>query len=84
MRAWSEIGMTLEQFTRAHQLPERWLSLRRKCEELVDDPQYWYRPDMQNAVRTLASDASDMLLAQLADCNERDVLCSDQLRKNVA
>ncbi len=76
--------MTLEEFARAHQLPERWLTLRRKCEALVRNPQYWYRLDMQNAARILATEASGILHAQLADRRKRDVLCCDEPKKNIA
>jgi len=57
--------MTLQEFAKAHELPERWLSLRRECEALVSHLQYWYRPDMQNAARILAVEASDILHVQL-------------------
>ncbi len=57
--------MTLEYFAKAHDLPERWLSLRRECEALVSHFQYWYRSDMQNAARILAVEASDILHARL-------------------
>ncbi len=79
-----ELDMNLEEFAKAHQLPERWLSLRRECEALVSNPQYWYRSDMQNAARLLATDASDILHARLANRKERHVLCSDELIKNIA
>lgn len=72
------VAMTLEEFTRAHQLPERWLSLRRECEALVSNPRYWYRSDMQNAARIVATEASDILHARLADRKQRDVLCNDE------
>lgn len=76
--------MTLEEFARAHQLPERWLSLRRECEALVSDPQYWYHPDMQNAVRILATEASDILHTRLAERKEQGILRSDNVKKNIA
>jgi hypothetical protein len=84
MKASPELAMTLEEFARAHQLPERWLSLRRECEALVSNPQYWYRPDMQNAARILATEASDILHARLVNRKTRDVPCSDELKKNIA
>ncbi len=76
--------MTLEEFARAHQLPERWLTLRRQCEALVSNPQYWYSPDMQNAARILAAEASEILHARRADRKKRDVLCSNEPKKNIA
>ncbi len=57
--------MTLEEFAKIHQLSARWLSLRRECEALVRNPQYWCCPDMQNAARILATEASDILYARL-------------------
>lgn len=76
--------MSLEEFARTHKLPDHWLSLRRECEALVSNPQYWYRRDMQNAARLLATEASDIFHARLADRNDRNVLCSDELTKNIA
>lgn len=76
--------MNLEEFARTHKLPDKWLSLRRECEALVSNPQYWYRRDMQNAARMLATDASDILHARLAERKKRSVLCSDELTKNIA
>ncbi len=80
----TEPAMTLEEFARAHQLPEHWLTLRRECEALVGHPQYWYRSDMQNAARILATGASDILHARPADRKTRNVLCSDELKKRIA
>jgi hypothetical protein len=84
MKAPPELAMTLEEFARAHQLPERWLSLRRECEALVSNPQYWYRTDLQDAARILATEASDIFHARLANRKQRDVLCGDGLKKNIA
>ncbi len=84
MKALQKLAMTLEEFARVYQLPERWLSLRHECEALVSDPQYWYRRDMQSAARALAAEASDILHARLADRKEQRVLCSDELKKNIA
>ncbi|HEX7423125.1 MAG TPA: hypothetical protein VF311_04445 [Terriglobales bacterium] len=69
--------MTLEEFAKAHQLPARWLSLRRECEALLRNPQFWYRPNMQNAARLLATEASAILHARLESCDERSMLCSN-------
>ncbi len=52
--------MTVEEFARAHDLPPRWLELRRRCEAIVRDLQFWYRPDLQDSARTLAQQASDL------------------------
>ncbi len=84
MKASPEPAMTLEEFASAHQLPERWISLRCQCEVLTSDSNYWYRADMQNAARILAVEASDILHARLADHKEQDVLCSDELKKDIA
>ncbi len=75
--------MTLEEFARAYQLPERWISLRRKCEALTSDLNYWYRADMKNSARILAVEASDILHARLADRKELDFICSDELKKDI-
>jgi hypothetical protein len=61
--------MTLEEFSNAHNLPPRWLSLRRESEAIVRDPQFWSRTDMQNRARKLAVEASDIL-----DCRIRTVI----------
>lgn len=53
--------MTLEDFARANNLPDKWLALRRECEAIVRDPQFWYRPALQNDGRKLAVQASDIL-----------------------
>ncbi len=55
------MSMTLEQFAEVHGLPERWLSLRRDCEALARKPQFWSRPDLQDAARKLAAEASNIL-----------------------
>lgn len=70
--------MTLEEFAKIHELPERWLLLRRECAALVRHPQYWYRPDMQNAARILAVEASDILHARLKDSQKREVSCHEE------
>ncbi len=76
--------MTLEEFARAHELPERWISLRCQCEALTSNPNYWYRPDMQNTARILALEASDILHARLADGKVLDIICSHELKKDIA
>ncbi len=55
---------SLEQFAERHGLPERWLSLRRDCEALARRSQFWSRPDLQDAARKLAIEASDILREQ--------------------
>ena len=76
--------MTLEEFASANQLPECWISLRCECEALTSNPNYWYHPGMQNEARMLAVEASDILYARLADRKDLDILCSDELKKNIA
>lgn len=53
--------MTLEQFADQHNLPNEWTVLRRECEAIVSDPQFWSRPDLQTEARKLAVEASDIL-----------------------
>ncbi len=53
--------MTLEEFGESHELPSRWLSLRHECEALVRNPLYWSRSDLQNKVRILAMEASNII-----------------------
>lgn len=58
--------MTLETFARVHDLPARWLELRKDCEDIVARPDFWYRADLQDAAKKLALEASDMLVDALA------------------
>lgn len=55
------MGPTIEEFASAHQLPPRWVELRNACDRLVERADFWYRPDLRNAVRPLAVEASDIL-----------------------
>ncbi|MFZ0661475.1 MAG: hypothetical protein WAM66_02185 [Acidobacteriaceae bacterium] len=57
--------MTLEEFARIHQLEERWLDLRRDCNEMVERPDFWYRKELQNTAREFAEKASDLLTAAI-------------------
>lgn len=63
--------MSLEEFARLHRLPDRWLLLRRECNVLVDNPQFWYRRELQNEARMLATEASDILRRCSRDQGER-------------
>ena len=76
--------MTLEEFAKIQDLPERWLSLRRECAALVGHPQYWYRPGMQNAARILAVEASNILHARLMDSQKRKISCHDKRNTMIA
>ena len=62
-----ENGMTLEEFARAHNLPPRWLELRRQCEGRVRQPDFWYRTDLRQQASTLAIQASDILDSTLIE-----------------
>lgn len=55
-------GMTLEAFARAHKLPPRWLDLREACENIVRQPEFWYRHDLQERAKKLAVEASEILV----------------------
>ncbi len=57
----SHATVTLQEFADKHGLPRRWVALRRQCEAIITDPQYWSRPDLQDEVRRLATEASDIL-----------------------
>lgn len=63
--------MSLEEFARLQQLPHRWLLLRRECNALVDNPQFWYRRELRNEARSLATEASDILRRCSRDQDER-------------
>lgn len=53
--------MTLEAFAQAHSLPPVWLQLRRRCEEMVRQADFWYRTDLRQQVSDLAIQASNIL-----------------------
>ncbi len=55
------MSVGLDQFADTNGLPERWVSLRRRCDTFFRHPQFWYRPDLQEAARKLATEASDIL-----------------------
>jgi hypothetical protein len=55
--------MTLEEFAQIHGLNEEWLKLRRECNEVVAQPDFWYREDLKNRAREIAVKASDILKA---------------------
>ena len=62
-----ENGMTLEAFAQAHNLPHRWLELRRRCKDMVRQPDFWYRTDLRQQASTLAIQASDILDSTLIE-----------------
>jgi hypothetical protein len=53
--------VTLEEFADTRHLPQNWLELRKECEQLVRRSDFWYRPELKDEARGLASQASDML-----------------------
>lgn len=53
--------MTLEQFAHCHHLPPDWLELRSQCEQVVRKSDFWYRPELQDDARRLATQASNIL-----------------------
>jgi hypothetical protein len=62
--------MTLEAFARVHDLPARWLELRKACKSIVARPDFWYQLDLQEAARKLALEASDILVKALTSKEE--------------
>ena len=69
--------MTLEAFAQAHNLPHRWLELRRQCEDMVRQPDFWYRTDLRQQVSDLAIRASDILDSTLIETARRSFDRSD-------
>lgn len=63
-------GLTIQEFASKHELPVRWLELRRDCNRLVMQADFWYRPDLLNEARQLAVEASDILHAALRRENQ--------------
>ncbi len=57
--------MTLEAFAQAHSLPPIWLELRRRCENIVKQPDFWYRTDLPQQAGDLAIQASNILDSRL-------------------
>ena len=54
------MGPTLEEFAGEHELPPRWLEVRRACNQLVEPADFWYRADLRDAARRFAVEASDL------------------------
>jgi quercetin dioxygenase-like cupin family protein len=52
---------SLEKFASEHELPPRWLELRKACDRLVARSDFWYRPELIDQARQLAGEASDIL-----------------------
>lgn len=69
--------MTLEAFAQAHNLPPRWLELRRRCEDMVRQPDFWYRTDLRQQASALAIQASDILDSTLIETARRSLDRSD-------
>ena len=76
--------MSLEQLEEMDGLPERWSSLRRRCETLARHPQFWSRPDLQEGVRKLATEASDVLREQRRDRGNQSLLCGKPKNTKIA
>lgn len=57
--------MTLEVFARDHSLPPIWLELRRRCEDMVRQPNFWYSSDLRQKASDLALQASNILYSTL-------------------
>ncbi|MGD1079693.1 MAG: hypothetical protein ABR881_15325 [Candidatus Sulfotelmatobacter sp.] len=58
---------SLEKFASEHQLPPRWLRLRKACDRLVARSDFWYRPELIDQARQLAGEASDILQTVLRE-----------------
>ena len=54
------MGPTLEEFAGEHELPPRWLEVRRACTQLVERADFWHRADLRDAARRFAVEASDL------------------------
>lgn len=76
--------MTLEEFAQIHQLPPRWLLLRRECGEIVKDPQFWSRSELQDAARKLATEASDILYQVQHSRDEVAAPCRQDTSRKIA
>lgn len=53
--------MTLEDFAESHHLDPTWIELRRQCNHIVKQPDFWYRKELRDAARELAVKASNIL-----------------------
>jgi hypothetical protein len=60
-------SMTLEAFAEARNLPRRWLELRRRCEDTVRQPNFWYSTDLRQQASDLAIEASNILDSALSE-----------------
>jgi hypothetical protein len=69
--------MTPEAFAQAHDLPLRWLELRRACEDIVKHADFWYRSDLRQQAGDLAIRASDILDSRLIETARRRLDHSD-------
>lgn len=55
--------MSLEEFAQSHGLDPNWIELRIRCNQIVGQPDFWYRKDLRDSARELAVEASDILKA---------------------
>ena len=58
-----------EEFARKRRLPGRWLELREASNQLVVQPDFWYRPDLRRKAQQLAVSASEILQRSLKQEN---------------
>lgn len=63
--------MTLEVFAQALNLPRPWLELRRRCEDIVRHPAFWYCTDLRQQASDLAIRASNILDSMLSETARR-------------
>lgn len=76
--------INLEEFARLNQLPPRWILLRRECNVLTGNPQFWYRRDLQDHARKLATEASEIFRARWIDQNENLNLWGPDRNRTIA
>lgn len=69
--------MTLEAFAQAHNLPHGWLELRRRCEDMLRQPDFWYHTYLRQQASDLAIQASDILDSTLVEAARRSLDRSD-------
>jgi hypothetical protein len=62
--------VTLQEFANAHHLPQNWLELRNGCEQLLRNSDFWYRIELKDQARKLATEASDILSGYMKSKNQ--------------
>ncbi len=78
--------MTLEAFAQAHNLPPSWLELRRRCEDMVKQPDFWYRTDLRLQTSNFAIQASNILdqTSRETACDRSERLSPTKMRKMIS